>query len=479
MKNKVLKLTLSFLILSGVFIFSNSNTIAHEQKKTMVVYFTGIGCSHCAKIDQVLLNDWINKYEELVVVEYEIYQQSKNSALLDSYHTYYDSGYGIPLIIFNKNLNISGDRSILANFEKKLSENDGNDFSLNDGKQIEFMNLDFNSLPLYPKIWQKDRIAIKEVVDSNISNNLLRNFLITDQIKQTLENEEFQLVIPQKVTLSGSNIEFENAIQVNGWLLQWNGEALEGEIVDSINRENESLSSENSNKIDLTLGKTLSLAIVDAINPCALAVLTMMLIAIITYNPKDKKNIILAGLAFSTAVFVMYLLYGLIIIKIFQLIQAITSARLILYKILAIVAILLGVLQIKDFISYKAGSIGTEMPLFMRPKVKKIISGITSPKGAFGIGLFVTVFLLPCTIGPYIILGGMLSFVEVLKTLPYLLIYNFIFILPMLVITIVVYAGISKVENVSEWKDKNIRTLHLVSGIIIALLGVTMFLGWV
>jgi len=229
----------------------------------------------------------------------------------------------------------------------------------------------------------------------------------------------------------------------------------------------------------LTVAKILSLAAVDAVNPCALAVLSLMLIAIITYNPKNKKNILLAGTAFISSVFVMYLFYGMVIIKFFQVVQALTSVRILLYKILGAAAIILGILNVKDFFYYKPGSLGTEMPMKLRPKVKKIISGITSPRGAFIVGAFVTVFLLPCTIGPYVIAGGILSAYEILATLPWLLLYNFIFVLPMAGITILVYGGVSKVEDVSEWKDKNIKYLHLIAGTIIMLLGAAMLMGWV
>lgn len=33
--------------------------------------------------------------------------------------------------------------------------------------------------------------------------------------------------------------------------------------------------------------------------------------------------------------------------------------------------------------------------------------------------------------------------------------------------------------DVSSWKDKNIRRLHLVAGVIILALGAAMILGWV
>lgn len=234
-----------------------------------------------------------------------------------------------------------------------------------------------------------------------------------------------------------------------------------------------------STKPQFTAAKILSLAAVDAINPCALAVLTLILIAILTYNPKNKKKVLLAGLAFCFSVFVMYLFYGLVIIRFFQLTQSLAVIRLWLYKVLGALAIILGILNIKDFVKYKPGGFATEMPLFLRPRVKKIISGITSPKGALVVGIFVTVFLLPCTIGPYVICGGILCTLGLLKALPWLLLYNLVFILPMLIITGIVYLGVAKVQDVSGWKDKNIRYLHLVAGLIILLLGLAMVLGLV
>ena len=255
-------------------------------------------------------------------------------------------------------------------------------------------------------------------------------------------------------------------------LLRANGEATQ-----IIGDKSPSENPEETEK--LSFPKIISLAAVDAINPCALAVLTLMLITILTYNPKNKKRILYSGLAFTLSVFMMYFIYGLIIIKFFQLIQGLSSVRVYLYKCLGVAAIIIGSLNIRDYISYKPGNVATEMPLMMRPKVKKIISKITSPKGAFTAGLFVTVFLLPCTIGPYIIAGGILSAMEIIKTIPPLILYNAIFVLPMIIITGLVYKGISKVEDVSEWKDKNIKILHLVAGIIMVLLGITMLTGWI
>jgi cytochrome c biogenesis protein CcdA len=169
------------------------------------------------------------------------------------------------------------------------------------------------------------------------------------------------------------------------------------------------------------------LALADSVNPCAIAVLTMVLVSILVkgVENKNKKNVLKAGLAFCLAVFISYLFYGIVIVEIFKSLDIfLRNSSIYVNKGLAILAILIGILNVKDYLNYKQGSIGTEMPLFLRPKVKKIIEKITSPKGAFFIGFLVTVFLLPCTMGPYITASGTLATLPFIKIIPWLIYYN-------------------------------------------------------
>jgi len=509
---------LIFIVLL-VLLFSNLVIAQETQDKVCFVYFTGVGCPHCAKTDPVVLIDLL-KHKDIVIIEYEIYQQQENGPLLLQYNSVYNSGLGIPLIIFGKGSYIIGDRPILENINEVVELNK-NPCPLANGSSVVFDELDLTSLPGKPKIWANGRILIKTNGQGN--NELLKKLLISQNISATVEGVNYKIIEPHPVALSGRYLYFENAIELDGWIFQWNGQPLKiskcpicpqpsewsecinntktrinykcsaetdykcvpyTEIVKCQDNTTTNISENQTNqsiskKTELTLVKLVSLAVVDAINPCALAVLTLMLIAILTYNPKKKRNVLLAGFAFTTSVFVMYLFYGIIIIKFFQIVQALTSTRLWLYKILGLGAIILGILNIKDFIKYKPGGFGTEMPLSLRPKVKKIISKVTSPKGAFGVGIFVTLFLLPCTIGPYVIVGGILSIYELINILPLLLLYNIIFVVPMIAITLIVYAGFAKVENVSEWKEKNIKKLHLIAGIIMLALGIAMVFGFI
>ena len=139
---------------------------------------------------------------------------------------------------------------------------------------------------------------------------------------------------------------------------------------------------------------------------------------------------------------------------------------------------ILGALNVKDYFSYTPGGLATEMPMSMRPYVKLAINKITSATGAFIIGFLVTIFLLPCTIGPYIIASGLLANLGFIGALPWLLYYNLLFILPMIIIVGIVYWGFGKVEDVSGWKERNIRKLHLVAGILLFLVGFALLIGW-
>ncbi len=447
-----------------------------EREVSCSVYFTGVGCPHCAKTDPFIFKEFLQTHPNLVVIEYEIYREQENAVLLQEYDAEYISGFGIPKMIFGKGNLLSGDITIVSGLEG-AAEAGPNPCPL-PGKREFIGEIDIQSLSGKPGIWRNERVLLPKTGQGD--GNALMEVLLAEDVAEALEGKGYRTAEPRPVEYSGGKMEFGNAVELGGWLVQWNGEpAKEREEETPLPVKGDEEKAGSGEKEQLALPKLVSLAVVDAVNPCAIAVLTLMLIAIMTYNPREKKRILFAGGAFCLAVFLMYFIYGLIIIRFFQLVQALTSIRLAMYAVLGAAAIILGLLNIKDFFSYKPGGIGTEMPMFLRPKVKKVIGGITSPRGAFTVGLFVTFFLLPCTIGPYVIAGGILSVMEIMQAVPFLFAYNVIFVLPMVAITLAIYFGMAKVDDVSGWKDRNIKYLHLAAGAIMILLGIAMVMGWI
>jgi hypothetical protein len=47
----------------------------------------------------------------------------------------------------------------------------------------------------------------------------------------------------------------------------------------------------------------------------------------------------------------------------------------------------------------------------------------------------------------------------------------------MIVITLLIYFGFKKIQDLGKWKEKNIKYLHLISGAIILILGLLMLFG--
>jgi len=212
---------------------------------------------------------------------------------------------------------------------------------------------------------------------------------------------------------------------------------------------------------ELTWGVLIGAALVDSINPCTLAVMAMLLAVIIV--SEGRKKALLAGIAFTATVFVMYLLFGLGILK------AITTTGLteIFFTVVTVGALVLAIMEINAYFNYKPGFFAVEMPMFLRPYAKEAISKATSLPGVVAAAIFCSIFLLPCSSGPYLMVLGLLAKEVSTLHLMYLVVYNLFFILPMIMITALVVAGYATVQKISETREKYIRTIHLISGILL------------
>lgn len=221
----------------------------------------------------------------------------------------------------------------------------------------------------------------------------------------------------------------------------------------------------------LTLPAVIGAAAVDAINPCAFAVLIILLATILA--AKQKKKVLWAGLAFTCSIYISYFLMGL---GLFSVIRVAGLTHL-FYTVVAVLAILIGLFNLKDYLWYGKWFV-MEVPMSWRPKLKMLLKGVTSVPGAFLIGFVISLFLLPCTSGPYIVILGLLAKAATKNyALSLLLLYNFIFVLPMLFITGAIYFGFTTTEQAEEWRTKKLKLLHLIAGAAILLLGIAMLVG--
>ncbi len=170
-----------------------------------VVYFTGIGCPHCAHADPVVMGAALNGTP--IVIEYEVYRNANyNARVFEDYAKRYGLELGIPTIVF-ENGSIVGDRDVISKIRTtrfgKCPTLDGYEY---------FKNLNLSSLPGRPKVWLDGMVLIRTDGSSNET-----------QVKMILDHKfsAFERVQPEPVTLSGRNVRFKNAVKIQGWIVEY------------------------------------------------------------------------------------------------------------------------------------------------------------------------------------------------------------------------------------------------------------------
>lgn len=211
-------------------------------------------------------------------------------------------------------------------------------------------------------------------------------------------------------------------------------------------------------------------ALVDSMNPCGLSVLVFLLISMAAAG--NRKRILLVGCVYIAAMFLFHLFVG---IGLFSA-MAISGLAKPFSIIGGAVALILGIVTLADVFRNK------ETFLLSIPESRKGMLGTYARKAtvpaAFVLGILAGVLGFSCTGGIYIsILGLMGRDMTVMTGLPYLILYNLIFVLPLVLVTFLVAYGFSP-ERAERWKTENKRTLRVIIGIILVALGLVILLGW-
>ncbi|PJE50933.1 MAG: hypothetical protein COV29_01495 [Candidatus Yanofskybacteria bacterium CG10_big_fil_rev_8_21_14_0_10_36_16] len=226
----------------------------------------------------------------------------------------------------------------------------------------------------------------------------------------------------------------------------------------------------------LTLPIIIGAALIDSINPCVFGVL-IFLIAFMTRVFKSRKKMLIGGLLYSAVVYATYLFLGFGILRL----TLGTGIAGFFYLIVAVIAIIAGLLEIKDFFWYGRGFTLQMIPgaasrikyytkkIESLEKKNPIILYLTTAV----LGVFVVLVELPCTGAPYFAILGLLAKGSYAEAVPLLMLYNLIFILPLLVVIGVSYFG-TKSDKLETWRQKHKGLMRLVIGLFLIALGVFM-----
>jgi hypothetical protein len=236
----------------------------------------------------------------------------------------------------------------------------------------------------------------------------------------------------------------------------------------------------------------LAAGLIEGLNPCAFATL-IFFISYLTMVGRKRKEIFWVGIGFAGTGFFTHLLLGLGFFSFVQRLSFLPLFSQIVYLITFLFALFLGVLSLYDYIQLKRGrpsKMKLQVPNFLKKRIHQTIrktSGNLEADGegqsvrlliaAIIIGFVVTLLQFTCTSQVYL---PTILFVTNIPSLRgsavfYLILYNLIYIAPLLVIFGIVYWGVTS-EQLSFFLQKRASTIKLLTSLFFfALAGILIF----
>lgn len=237
--------------------------------------------------------------------------------------------------------------------------------------------------------------------------------------------------------------------------------------------------------------------LIDGINPCAFTVI-IFFISFLALQGYGKREILVIGLSFILAVFIIYVLIGLGLFSFLFQLKTYWLAVKLVYVAGAGLCFILACLAFYDFLKFRRTGQTQGLVLQLPPKLKQRIHRIiglyyrkgkdeSSEQGkssvlrlifsAFIVGCFISLFEAVCTGQVYLP-----TIVFVLKTTPlklkafsYLLVYNLMFILPLWLILLFALWGVTS-QQFGKLAQKHIGTIKIL--MVALFLGLGLFLIW-
>lgn len=222
------------------------------------------------------------------------------------------------------------------------------------------------------------------------------------------------------------------------------------------------------------------LGLVDGFNPCAIATL-LMFISLLNFT-KKKRTLFLVSLTFISSIFISYFLFGTILFKYLGSVPAGSLFIRIVPWVIVFIATVLFLINFHDFIMtylQKYELIKNQLPSKIQKFNRRLINYFTKKMDEGKPTLFLITFLIGviisfteflCTGQAYLtfILHLVHSTPQALTGILLLLLYNLIFVLPLIVIAIIAIKSQSAIEVSNVFREK----LHFIK-----LFNALVFLG--
>jgi cytochrome c biogenesis protein CcdA len=228
----------------------------------------------------------------------------------------------------------------------------------------------------------------------------------------------------------------------------------------------------------LGLLSVLTAGLIDGVNPCAFATI-VFLISYLAFIKRKGKEILLIGIGFSFSVFITYFLIGIGIFSFIHSLKFFSKIHTYINYFIALFAITLGLISIKDYLNIKKGNID-EVKLKLSDKLRKKIRLSIAKRfksshlilAAIISGFLVSLFEFVCTGQIYLPTISLVTKIQGFKiqAFLYLILYNLMFILPLILVFSITYFGLNSTQ-INNFFQRHIAKGKLFSAIIFFILG--------
>ncbi|NQT28751.1 MAG: hypothetical protein HQ570_04050 [Candidatus Omnitrophica bacterium] len=224
--------------------------------------------------------------------------------------------------------------------------------------------------------------------------------------------------------------------------------------------------------------------LIDGINPCAFAVIVFFISFLGVYGYR-KAEIIYVGVFYCLAVFITYLLIGLGFFNFFYSLERVYLVIKVFYYFVAFFCFSMAIVALYDYYKFKKTGYSEEailqLPKFLKKRINLVIgSRMREKKGgiwglcisSFVVGFLVSLLEAVCTGQVYLpTIVFILKNTDLkLKAAAYLFLYNFMFVLPLIVIFLLSLAGVSSIKFTNFLK-KNLGRIKILMAIVFFCLG--------
>jgi len=222
---------------------------------------------------------------------------------------------------------------------------------------------------------------------------------------------------------------------------------------------------------------TIIIATVDGFNPCNIFVLVLLLGFLLSASG-TKFRIMLTGYTFIAVVFAFYFLFMAAWLNVFHLFGFINYLRI----FIACFAIIVGLINCKELFLFKKG-ISLTIPESHKPMLYRKAHDLAANSdkvttiGLMGaaaiLASFSSLIELPCTAGFPIVFAGILVQkypIHSWQNYLYLLFYNLIYVLPLIIIVTILSASLSR-KQISK---RQMQIIKFIGGIIMLLIGIIL-----